>query len=252
MAQLALAIAILALVAGVVALVRLGRIARGGIPTSQPPVEMPVVILLSDVASTTMCSRKEFHGEVELELLYLAMGRPNAEVRVRLEIRNRNNVTVSLASTDLGIFRNDVTKKVGFSGELTNPCAGGDFRVFAIVVNQGPGSTQIVEATRVDVDGLDFETSMPAQVSTTDGIRFRFDIDITCCGPGIAHTIDFANVADVQNLAAAPAGFTCAAAAGAHAITITGRKTDVNRVGTFTVKAVTAFGDCTLGSVQVE
>ena len=253
MEQLALGIALLALIVGVAAFIRMGSVFRGGIVTTTVPVEMPVVIFLYDVDSTSKCSQKEFGGYVELELIYLGLGgRPPAEVKITLGIRRKDNVTVSLDQTDLGIFRSDVTKTVRFTGELTNPCDDGEFLVIATIENQGPGSTTMAETVTVDIEAQDYSVTMPTRVQTTDGIRFSFDIDIACCGPGLEHTIIFANIADVTNLAAAPLSFECADAADRDTVTITGRKADVNRVGTFTVKADTIIGDCVLGSVMVE
>lgn len=220
--------------------------------TTHPIVELPVLLITSDLSNNSKCGDKSFSGSVEVELIYLPSPNPNAEVKVTLEIRRRRKCSVSLVTTDLGIFRNDMTKEIDFSGELSDPCQDGDFTVVATLVNQGPGSTTISDATKVDVDALPYTVSIPTQVSTTNGIDFNFDIKITCCGAGLRHVAKFTNISGVHNLSATPNGFACGAAAGVNTITIKGKKDDINQVGTFTVKAESAVGDCILGAVQVE
>ncbi len=220
--------------------------------TSNPTVELPVLLVSSDLARNTKCADKTFQGTVEVELIYLPSPNPNAEVKLTLEIRRRRKCTVDLATTDLGIFRNDMTKEIDFSGELTDPCKDGDFTVSVSAVNQGPGSTTIADATRVDVDALPFTVTMPTHVSTSNGKDFNFDIVINCCDDGFRNTIKFTNVSGVHDLDASPNGFTCADATDTDTITIEGKKNDENQVGSFTVKADSIFGICTLGSVLVE
>ena len=219
---------------------------------TDPTVEMPIVLLFGNLNSSRKCADKEFRGTAELELLYLPSPNPRAEVRVTLEIRRSDNVSVALARTDLGIFRNDVTESVSFDGELTDPCDDGDFTMVATAVNQGPGSTTLIDSDRVFVDALDFVVSMPTQISTTDGIRFTLDVVIDCCGRGGRHRVSFSNRSGVRNLRAAPRRFRCGDANDQDTVTITGEKEDENQVGVFTVNARSAFGRCVLGSVQVE
>ncbi len=220
--------------------------------TTHPTVELPVLLIISDLSNNSKCGDKSFSGSVEVELLYLPSPNPNAEVKVTVEIRRRRNCSVNLDTMDLGIFRNDMTTEVDFSGELSDPCQDGDFTVVATVVNQGPGSTTLSKATRVDVEALPFTVSMPTQVSTSNGIDFNFDIIITCCGRGLRHTAKFTNISGVHDLDATPNGFRCGGGADIDTVTIKGKKKDENQVGSFTVKAESAVGDCILGSVLVE
>lgn len=213
---------------------------------------MPLLLVTSNLNKNTRCADKEFKGTVDVELIYFPSPNPRAEVKVTLEIRRKHNCSVSLSKTELGIFRNDMTKDSNFSGELTNACADGDFTVSATAVNQDPGSTMIADATRVDIDALPYTVSMPTQISTTNGRDFTLDIAIVCCVAGLKQTIKFDNINGVEDLDAAPDAFTCAAANAPHTITVTGRKIDENQVGVFTVKADSFFGKCLLGSVQVE
>lgn len=221
---------------------------------TNPTVEMPLLLVTSNLNNNTRCGDKEFRGTIDVELIYFPSPNPRAEVKVTLEIRRRNNCSASLSKTELGIFRNDVTEDSIFSGELTNACADGDFTVSAKAVNQGPGATMIADATRVDIDAIPYNVSMPTQISTSNGRDFTLDIAIVCCEAGIKQTIKFDNISGVANLAAAPDSFTCAAPNAPHTITITvtGRKIDENQVGVFSVKADSLFGKCLLGSVQVE
>lgn len=226
---------------------------RRGIPTQRPSVEMPVVILSGNLNSTTKCADKTFRGTAELELLYLpAARRQNAEVRVTLNILRQNKVSVSLARTDLGVFRNDTTQSVIFDGELTSPCEDGDFTMLATVVNQGPGATTITEGERIFVPALDFTVNLPTHLSTSDGINFSFDLVITCCNPDGRHVIVFTNRNGVRNLRARPRRFTCNRVGDVDTITISGVKEDQNQVGFFTVNARFLGGSCVLGSLQVE
>lgn len=220
--------------------------------SSNPVVELPVMLITSDLGKNTKCGDKTFQGSVEVELIYFPSPNPNAEVKLTLEIRRKRKCTVSLASTELGIFRNDMTKEVDFSGELTEPCKDGDFTVSVTAVNQGPGSTTMSQATRVDVDALPFIVTMPTHVSTSNGEDFNFDITINCCDDGFRNRIRFTNVSGVHDLDATPDGFTCADAADTDTVNIKGKKDDENQVGNFTVKAESIFGDCILGSVLVE
>ena len=219
---------------------------------NNPTVALPVLLITSDLGKNTKCADKTFRGSVEVELIYMPSPNPNAEVKLSLEIRRKRKCTVDLTSTDLGIFRNDMTSEVDFSGELTEPCKDGDFTVAVTAVNQGPGSTTMSDATRVDIDALPFIVTMPTHVSTSNGRDFNFDITINCCDDGVRNTIKFTNVSGVHDLDATPNGFTCADATDTDTITIEGKKDDENQVGTFTVKAESILGDCLLGSVLVE
>jgi len=217
---------------------------------NNPTVEIPVMIVTSDLNNQSKCGDKSFRGTIEIDLFYL-FPTPNAEVKLKANIRRRTNCSVSLAKTDLGIFRNDTVETVSFSGELTDLCQDADFTVSVCAVNQGPGSTTIAESERVDIPALEYSVSMRTQVSTSNGRDFSFDINIGCCGAGLEQTIKFTNISGVRDLSAAPASFTCAAGA-TPTITISGKKIDENQVGVFTVKADSLVGDCILGSVQVE
>jgi len=255
--QLALIVAMVALVAAAAALglvFRLRAPGGGGAgPIVQnPPVNMPVLVLTTGLNSSTKCGDKTFRGSAEVELVYLpAPGVPNAEVRVSLAIRRSDNVTVSLNSTDLGVFRADGRKNVPFTGELTNACKDGEFAVSATAVNQGPGGASLFESDRIQVAALPYTASMPHQVSTTDGRNFTLDVTIECCGANPRERIFFSGQAGVTSLRANPRSFTCAGP-GVHVVTITGQKTDENAVGSFRVNARFPGGTCVLGSVQVE
>jgi hypothetical protein len=218
-----------------------------------PPVNMPVLVLTTDLRSSKKCGDRTFRGSAEMELVYLpAPGVPNAEVRVTLEIRRSDNVTVSLGSTDLGVFRRDTRKNVTFDGELTNACLDGEFVVSATAVNQGPDRASLFQSDRLQVAALPYTASMPHQISTSDGRNFTLDATIECCGASPRERIFFSGLLDVTNLRAVPRTFTCAAAGGRHVITITGEKTGENTIGTFTAHARFPGGTCVLGSVQVE
>jgi hypothetical protein len=258
MSQLALVVATAGLLVALGAL-RLVFQVRGpggggaGPIVQNPPVNMPVLILTSNLNASSKCGDKTFRGTAEMELVYLpAPGTPNAEVRVALDIRRSDNVTVSLGSADLGVFRNDARKNVAFHGELTNACLDGEFVVSATAVNQGPGHASLFESERIQVNALPYTVSMPHQISTADGRNFTLDVEITCCAAAARERILFSGQLGVVNLRAAPRSFTCAGAGGRHVITITGQKVDENTVGTFTVNARFPAGRCVLGSVQVE
>jgi hypothetical protein len=220
--------------------------------TTHPPVELPVVILTGSLRRNPKCGDKEFRGSVTVELFYLPSPNPNATVRVTVDIVRRQNCSVSLASTDVGVFSNDMDRVIDFSGELSVPCDDGDFTAIATVVNQGPGSTTIADSTRIDIDALPFTVAMPTTTSTSNGIDFNFDIKIDCCDDGLRNRIRFTNVSDVNSLDATPNGFTCGGAGDIDTIRIDGKKDDINKVGTFTVKAESIFGTCILGTVLVE
>lgn len=258
MSQLALVVGFAGLLVALGAL-RLAFQARGprgggaGPIVVNPPVNMPVLILTTNLNPSRKCGDRTFRGTAEMELVYLpAPGVPNAEVRVALEVRRRDNVTASLGTTELGVFRDDARKNVAFDGELTNPCLDGEFVVSATAVNQGPDRASLFESQRIQVDALPYTVSMPHQISTIDGRNFTLDVEITCCAAAARERIFFSGQADVVNLRAAPRSFTCAGAGGRHVITITGQKADANTVGTFTVNARFPAGRCVLGSVQVE
>lgn len=256
MSLLALVVAIAGLLValGALRLALRGPGGGGAVPIAQnPPVNMPVLILTTSLNASSRCGDRTFRGAAQVELVYLpAPGVPNAEVRVALEIRRRDNVTASLGSTDLGVFRDDARKDVAFHGELTNACRDGEFVVSATAVNQGPDRASLFESDRIQVAALPYTVSMPHQVSTTDGRNFTLDVEITCCAAAPRERIFFSGLLGVVNLRAAPRSFTCAGAAGRHVITITGQKADENAVGTFTVNARFPAGRCVLGSVQVE
>jgi hypothetical protein len=229
-----------------------GRGAFAAPVVNNPTVELPVLLITSDLAKNTKCADITFQGSVEVELIYLPSPNPNAEVKLTLEIRRKRKCTVDLASTDLGIFRNDMSKEINFSGELTDPCKDADFTVSVIAVNQGPGSTTMAEAIRVDINALPYTVTMPTHVSTTNGRDFNFEIVVNCCEDGPRNTIKFTNISGVHDLDATPNGFNCGSAVDIDTVTIKGKKDDENQVGSFTVKAESLRGDCTLGSVLVE
>ena len=255
MTQMALVLAIGALTIGAVTLLLLWR--RGffasPIPTQQPLVEMPTVILTHDLAPRSRCGENSFRGHVDVELIYISpAGLPNAQVTVTLSVHRRDNVTVTLARTDLGTFQNDTTQSIRFDGALVDPCSDGDFTILATIVSTGPRSTTTVEGERVRVDSLDYTVSMPHHVSAGDDRRFTLDVTIDCCGKGPPTGIVFTGVTDVEDLAANPARFRCGQPGPARRVTITGKKTDMNRVGVFTVEASAGGATCMLGAVQVE
>ena len=258
MSQLALLIAIAALVTAVAALGRVLRLrapgGRGPGPIVQNPVvNMPVLVLTTALRPAKKCGDRTFRGSAEAELVYLpAPGVPNAEVRVTLQIRRSDNVTVSLASTDLGVFRGDTRKTVAFDGELTNPCLDGEFAVSATAVNQGPDHASLFQSDRIQIAALPYTASMPNQVSTTDGRNFTLDAIIECCGASPRERIVFTGELGVANLRANPRTFTCAGPGGRHVITITGQKLNENTIGTFVVRTRFPGGTCVLGAVQVE
>lgn len=219
--------------------------------TSNPPVEMPVLLVTSNLNKNVTCGDKEFRGTIDIELIYL-FPMTNAEVKLAAEIRREDKCDADLSKKNLGIFRNDSVETVNFSVTLDDICEDGFFTVLVTAVNQGPGSTTIAEGTRVDVPALEYSVDMPTQISTTNGRDFTMNIIIGCCGGGLQQTIKFDNINGVRDLSAVPGDFTCAPGALNHTITITGKKTNENQVGVFTVKADSLTGECVLGSVQVE
>ena len=194
---------------------------------------------------------KEFRGTIDIELIYL-FPTTKAEVKLTAEIHREEKCDADLNKKNLGIFRNDTVESVNFSVTLDDICEDGYFTVLVTAVNQGPGSTTIADATRVDVPAVEYSVDMPTHISTTNGRDFSVDIIIRCCGGGFQQDIKFANINGVRDLAAAPKDFTCAPGALNHTITVTGKKIDENQVGVFSVKADSFLGECVLGSVQVE
>jgi hypothetical protein len=224
----------------------------GPLVTTNPTTGMPFMDVGGSVTNSRKCGEAEFEGEVQVLLSFFNPPPPRAEVRVKLEIRDRRDVTVSLDQDDLGIFRNDALARARFTGVRTNPCALGTFVVRATAEAVGPGATTIVAADLIPVRAIDQTVDMPTHISTTDTINFTLDIVITCCGGGRGHRVEFANVVGVNSLVANPGGFRCNGAGDVDTITITGKKDDVNTVGSFTVRATSPLGTCVLGGVIVE
>lgn len=259
-------IAVLALVFSAVGLFLLWRsgLFFSPIPTHRPLVRLPTLAVAARVGRRGSCN-KEFRGTATITITYPAPPPPNrAEVQIRLSIVNRTNIaSVSLSQEDLGVVRNNDTKRVTFDGTLTDECLDGSFAIFAEGTLIGTGASPSPASDAVVVPASPIKARAPGGItpqangSFTYGARNPADpseeVEMTCCaGAGAAggYTVASVRPSNVTGVAAAPAAFACPG--GPHFITVTGRLQDLTRMGMVTLE-ITApgGGKCTVAT-QIE